>query len=402
METLRVFGAGAVADERLADPAGRRDAAAAHGAALSPTRWRVAEFLRGHRGSRWVNYPGLAEHPQHAWSHRQMRAVGGRPGASGCSPSASRAACAAGGERSSRRRSFMSHLANIGDTKHADHPSGLDHPPPARRGAAARAPACSPTWCGSRSASSTSTTSSGTSTRRSKPPAAERAARNMADAQPGTAHEHLRAGPRQDRGQPRAAVAGELRRAQRRGLRRPRVGGPRRAGATRWKRHARPRSPAWQRRWRALGVGRGTTVSAMLHNTPGDGRGALRRAGPQRGAQHPQHPARRVAARLADEPLRDRGADHRPRALADDGRGAAPAARRPRPHAGGDRRLRQRVRRPGRAPRRARVRGAARSAPAAGRARRARATSGTRSPSPTPRARPATRRAWSRTTAAPT
>src|SRR5438045_6832765 len=43
----------------------------------------VAGFLRGHRRVRWVNYPGLAEHPQHALVGRQMRQVDGRPGASG-------------------------------------------------------------------------------------------------------------------------------------------------------------------------------------------------------------------------------------------------------------------------------------------------------------------------------
>ncbi len=57
---------GARADERLADPAGRRDAAAAHGAALHATRCAVARHPRSRiRRSSWVNYPGLPEHPQH-------------------------------------------------------------------------------------------------------------------------------------------------------------------------------------------------------------------------------------------------------------------------------------------------------------------------------------------------
>ena len=60
-----------------------------------------------------------------------------------------------------------------------------------------------------------------------------------------------------------------------------------------------------------------------------DGRGALRGAGAERRPQHAQHPARRGADRLAAEPLRVRGADHRPRARADGRRGAAhPAPRR--------------------------------------------------------------------------
>ena len=63
------------------------------------------------------------------------------------------------------------------------------------------------------------------------------------------------------------AVAGELRRAQRRGVRRPAGGGPRRSGATTGA-QLRERSARLAAALRALGVGRGTTVSAMLPNTP--------------------------------------------------------------------------------------------------------------------------------------
>ena len=118
---------------------------------------------------------------------------------------------------------------------------------------------------------------------------------------------------------------------------------------------------------RALGVGRYGTVSVMLHNTPGDGRSALRRAGAERRAQHAEHAARRAAAGLADESLRGCRADHRPRVRTDDARGAAHPEERARSRAGGDRRLRQRIHRRRRIAGDFRVRGAARRArPAAG------------------------------------
>jgi fatty-acyl-CoA synthase len=67
-------------------------------------------------------------------------------------------------------------------------------------------------------------------------------------------------------GQLRGPVAGELRRAQRRGLRRPAGRGARRAPL-----HLGPgreRSARLAAALRALGVGRGSTVSVMLPNTP--------------------------------------------------------------------------------------------------------------------------------------
>ncbi len=50
----------------------------------------------------------------------------------GASPSASRAAMRRA-SRSSRSVKLFSHLANVGDTRSLDHPSGLDHPQPADR-----------------------------------------------------------------------------------------------------------------------------------------------------------------------------------------------------------------------------------------------------------------------------
>ena len=71
-------------------------------------------------------------------------------------------------------------------------------------------------------------------------------------------------------------------------------------------RQTRDRSARLAAALAGFGVGRGTTVSAMLHNTPGDGRGALRGAGAQCGAQHAEHAPRPGAHRLAAEPLRSR------------------------------------------------------------------------------------------------
>ena len=120
-----------------------------YGAALSPTSaWQilqgvetlplrmerhcanalaVAEFLRGHKRVRWVNYPGLAEHPQHALVARQMRSVGGRPGASGLLAFGVEGGLPAG-VRFIEAARFMSHLANIGDTRTLIiHPASTTH-----------------------------------------------------------------------------------------------------------------------------------------------------------------------------------------------------------------------------------------------------------------------------------
>jgi len=120
-----------------------------YGAALSPTSaWQilqgvetlplrmerhcanalaVAEFLRGHKRVRWVNYPGLAEHPQHDLVARQMRLVGGLPGASGLLVFGVEGGLAAG-VRFIEAARFMSHLANIGDTRTLIiHPASTTH-----------------------------------------------------------------------------------------------------------------------------------------------------------------------------------------------------------------------------------------------------------------------------------
>jgi len=114
-----------------------------YGAALSPTSaWQilqgietlplrmerhnanalaVAGFLRAHPKVSWVNYPGLPDHPQHALLARQMR------GASGLLAFGVKGGLAAG-VRFIEAAQFMSHLANIGDTRTLIiHPASTTH-----------------------------------------------------------------------------------------------------------------------------------------------------------------------------------------------------------------------------------------------------------------------------------
>ena len=192
-----------------------------------------------------------------------------------------------------------------------------------------------------------------------------------------------------------AAVAGQLRRAQRRGLRRPRGGGPRPA-PLHLARDARPLPRASPRRCaRSASAAAHGQRDAAQHAR--DGRGALR--------------ACRCSARCSTRstpgstpPLHRLQLDHCESAvlITDrefapiDRRGAAHPARRARPHAGRDRRLRQRIRRRRRA-RSARTstrRCSPAHAPLAA-ARRPGRRVGRDRRSTTPRARPATRRASS-------
>jgi O-acetylhomoserine (thiol)-lyase len=88
----------------------------------------------------WVNYPGLPDHPQHALLTKQMGGVDGAPGGSGLlafgvkssSSSSSSSAPAAGGMAAGVKfieaARFMSHLANIGDTRTLIiHPASTTH-----------------------------------------------------------------------------------------------------------------------------------------------------------------------------------------------------------------------------------------------------------------------------------
>ncbi len=88
---------------------------------------KVAEFLKHHKQVAWVNYPGLAEHPDHALVQKQMRAVDGAPGASGLLAFGVKGGLEAG-VRFIEAAQFMSHLANIGDTRTLIiHPASTTH-----------------------------------------------------------------------------------------------------------------------------------------------------------------------------------------------------------------------------------------------------------------------------------
>jgi len=82
---------------------------------------KVAEFLRAHPSVGWVNYPGLADHPQHALLQRQMR------GASGLLAFGVKGGVATG-VKFIESAQFMSHLVNIGDTRTLiSHPASTTH-----------------------------------------------------------------------------------------------------------------------------------------------------------------------------------------------------------------------------------------------------------------------------------
>ena len=87
----------------------------------------VARFLKSHPRVAWVNYPGLEDHPQHALLRRQTREVGGVPGASGLLAFGIHGGLDAG-IRFIESAQFMSHLANIGDTRTLIiHPASTTH-----------------------------------------------------------------------------------------------------------------------------------------------------------------------------------------------------------------------------------------------------------------------------------
>jgi O-acetylhomoserine (thiol)-lyase len=88
----------------------------------------VAKFLVAHPQVGWVNYPGLAGHPQHGLLTRQMRGASGllafgvKPGAAGAAGGVER------GVKFIEAAQFMSHLVNIGDTRTLiSHPASTTH-----------------------------------------------------------------------------------------------------------------------------------------------------------------------------------------------------------------------------------------------------------------------------------
>jgi O-acetylhomoserine (thiol)-lyase len=81
----------------------------------------VAKFLQAHPAVAWVNYPGLASHPQHALLMRQMRGASGLL-AFGVKGGVER------GVKFIESAQFMSHLVNIGDTRTLiSHPASTTH-----------------------------------------------------------------------------------------------------------------------------------------------------------------------------------------------------------------------------------------------------------------------------------
>ena len=88
---------------------------------------KVAEFLKNDPRISWVNYPGLPEHPQHALVKKQMRQIDGVAGASGLLAFGVKGGLSAG-VRFIEAAQFLSHLANIGDTRTLIiHPASTTH-----------------------------------------------------------------------------------------------------------------------------------------------------------------------------------------------------------------------------------------------------------------------------------
>ena len=88
---------------------------------------KVAEFLKIDPRISWVNYPGLPDHPQHALVKKQMRQINGAAGASGLLAFGVKGGLAAG-VRFIEAAQFLSHLANIGDTRTLIiHPASTTH-----------------------------------------------------------------------------------------------------------------------------------------------------------------------------------------------------------------------------------------------------------------------------------
>jgi O-acetylhomoserine (thiol)-lyase len=81
----------------------------------------VAKFLQQDARVAWVNYPGLADHPQHTLMLKQMR------GASGLLAFGVKGGLAQG-VKFMEAAKFMSHLVNIGDTRtQISHPASTTH-----------------------------------------------------------------------------------------------------------------------------------------------------------------------------------------------------------------------------------------------------------------------------------
>ena len=110
MQLLRDIGAVPLAVQLVPVPAGPRDAAAAHAAALRERR-EVAEWLAAHPEVAWVNYPGLPDHPDHARAEAYLAARSGaiigfgiKGGLEAARRSSTRSSCSATSRTSATRR----------------------------------------------------------------------------------------------------------------------------------------------------------------------------------------------------------------------------------------------------------------------------------------------------------
>ena len=126
METLRVYGAALSATSAWQ---------ILQGVETLPLRMErhcanalaVAKFLQSHPRVNWVSYPGLPEHPQHELVLKQMRSFGAVPGASGLLAFGVKGGIEAG-VKFIESAQFLSHLANIGDTRTlVIHPASTTH-----------------------------------------------------------------------------------------------------------------------------------------------------------------------------------------------------------------------------------------------------------------------------------
>lgn len=88
---------------------------------------KVAQFLQSHPQVAWVNYPGLETHPQYDLVSKQMRHIDGKPAGSGILSFGVKGGLESG-VKFIEAAQFMSHLANIGDTRTLIiHPASTTH-----------------------------------------------------------------------------------------------------------------------------------------------------------------------------------------------------------------------------------------------------------------------------------
>ena len=88
---------------------------------------QVAKFLKSHPLIAWVNYPGLEDHPQYDLISKQMKHINGIPAASSLLSFGVKGGLDAG-IKFIESAQFMSHVANIGDTRTlVIHPASTTH-----------------------------------------------------------------------------------------------------------------------------------------------------------------------------------------------------------------------------------------------------------------------------------